>query len=152
MCRRMRQSRYRGIFSLDAAAALLVAAIAYASLSLILSAAAASSSSGAWGASSRLLSLRLSSFILGEAGAEAGGMGTGAYVKSGELDLSRLGTLGLQDFLSASGRRFASVAVLSKGKREFFSSAGDAQGREVFCTSRLALLNGQMARLEACIS
>ncbi len=152
MCRRMRQPRYRGIFSLDASAALLVATIAYASLSLILYSAATSSSSGAWGASSRLLSLRLSSFILGEAGAEQGGAGPGAYVKSAELDLSRLGKLGLREFLSSSGRRFASVAVFSREKQEFFSSAGDGQGREVFCTSRLALLGGKMARLEACIS
>ena len=152
MSKRTQRIRYRGFFSFDASAAVLIAVFAYASLSLLLSSAAASASSASSDASSRLLSLRFSSFILDDAGAHAGGFGTGAYVRSGELDIQRLGGLDLQGILAATGRKFASVSVSSQDGRVFSSSAGEAGGGEVFCTSRLALLSGSMARLEVCIS
>jgi len=152
MSKRTQRIRYRGFFSFDASAAILIAVFAYASLSLILSAVSSSASSASSDASLRLLSLRFSSFILDDAGAQGGGFGTGAYVRSGELDLQRLGGLDLRGILSATGRKFASVSVFSQDGQVFSSSAGEADGGEVFCTSRLALLWGSMARLEVCMS
>jgi len=153
MCKKTRQPRYSGFFSLDAAIALLIAVFAYVSLSLILSSAAASSSSGAHSVSSRLLSLRLSSLIMDEAGAESGGFGEGGYAKIGELDAQRLSALDLGAILSSTGRNFASVSLFSSEGRIFFSQAGQLPvGAEVFCTKRLALLSGEMARLEVCVS
>ena len=152
MSRKIRQIQYKGFFSFDAAAAILIAVFAYASLSLLLSASAASASSSSSDASSRLLSLRVSSFILDEAGAQQGGFGLGAYVKSGELDLQRLGELDLHGVLTSTSRKFASVSVFSQGGEEFSSSSGEAGANGVFCASRLALLSGKMARLEVCIA
>ena len=153
MRKKIRQARYKGFFSIDAAIALLIAAFAYVSLLLILSSAAASSSSGANAVSSRLLSLRLSSLIMDEDGAQTGGFGEGEYVKTGELDAGRLSALDLGALLSSTGRNFTSVSLFSSGEKVFFSQAGQLPAKaEVFCTKRLAIVSGKMARLEVCVS
>ncbi len=152
MSRKIRLAGLRAFFSLDASVALLLAALSYAIFSTLLLSASQGASSLAATNSMRLLSLRLSSFILDEAGAEAGGAGAGRYVRSGEISASSLQSIDLDSLRARLGLRFAGLAVFSQDGAEFSSQSGEKGEREVFCSSRLALFSGKISRLEVCVS
>jgi type II secretory pathway pseudopilin PulG len=152
MSRKIPQAGHKAFFSLDASLALLIAALSYALLSTLFLSAAQGASSSATSASMRLLSLRLSSFILDEAGAEAGGDGGSAYLKPGEISASSLQQAGIEPLRTKLGLRFASLSVFSQEGLEYFSQSGEKGEGGVFCTSRLALFSRKISRLEVCIS
>ena len=146
-----RKSRYRAFFSFDAGLAAVLAVFSFASFSLLLSAAAYSADAVSREASSSLLALRLSSFLLDEAGAEKYGWGSGAYVKAGELDLSRLQQMDLGSLLMQTGKSYVKIRVEQGGSEAFFAESGEKQA-QVYCATRLGLLGGEIAKLEACVS
>jgi len=140
----------RAFFSIDAAFALLIAAVSFSSFALLSQAAAENSASQSRWASGELLALRFSSFIL-EKAARQGESPTGGYRIENDLDLPKLSEIDLKGMLTQSGRNFAGIYLESEGGRLFGAEAGIFDG-EVFCARRLATLSGKTVRLEACIS
>jgi len=149
--RSCRQKASQAYFSIDSALAITIALFSFASFALILSSAAANASSGASQASSSLLALRFSSFVL-EKSALSGGAGPGAYRSENEIDVSRLGAIDLNDALLRTGRKFARISLKSRNGELFSAEQGERGGREVFCARRLAVSSGQICLLEACLS
>ena len=140
----------RAFFSFDAAFALLTAIFALFLFSLLASAASSSAHSQAAETSSSLLALRLSSLVMEEA-AQSGGEGRGSYRETGKLDDLRLREFDLQEILKRTGRAYASISVHG-GEGELLSSSAGTAAAEKFCASRLALLDGEIVRLEVCVS
>jgi hypothetical protein len=151
MCRGSKTNRYkRAFFSLDAALALAIAVAAFAALAQLSLSSASALRAQSEELSSSLLALRLSSYVADEAGAEVGGLG-GAYTAVGELELERLRSIDLQQILSQTNRRFASIRLKGNEGELFSSFAGEA-GDQTFCAARLALHSGEIVRLEVCVS
>jgi hypothetical protein len=150
MCRGAQQSRYRGYFSIDAGFALFIAVIAFSSFALLASSAASSAHSQSQGISSSLVALRFSSFVLEQAAASGAEPGNGAYSSTNELDISKLQGVDLDRMRSEAGKSYARVSV-GNGETEIFSSEAGIVGGEVFCARRLAILSGEIVRLEACL-
>lgn len=146
MCRETQQSRCKGYFSVDAALALVIVVFSYASFAFLASHAGASADEESRQISNSLLSLRFSSFLLEEAIVE----GAPGHSSINELDLSRFEELDLKEMLSGMGKNYAKVSV-SRKEGEVFSKWEGEAGEEVFCSNRLALLSGEIVRLEACI-
>lgn len=138
-------------FSLDAAAWLSVAILVFASFALLLSSAGKSAGSQASETSSSLLALRFSSYLLDEAACAGSGIGRGAYCSANEIDLQRLSSIDMQDLLERTGRGFIGVYLEDSEGAIFLAEQGQA-AEGVFCTSRLALVSGKMARMRACVS
>lgn len=151
MCKNFRQSRYSGYFSIDAAFALVIAVAAYSSFAHLAAAAASIADSQSREISSSLLALRFSSFVLEEASSGAGGVGTGGYASTNELDMAKLEGFDLNGVLARAGKDYAKISLKNAQGELFSASAGAAEG-EVFCAGRLALLSGEIVRLEACVS
>lgn len=139
----------RAFFSLDAALAMLLAVLATVSFSAMESSAAASADSSAREISGTNLALRLSNYVVDEAGAATGGAVPGEYVKPGEIDPERLSAIGLQEIVSGAGLKYAKISL--PGAQESFPpiSAGAEQG-EIFCVKRLVTLEKKPALMEVC--
>ena len=146
MCRETQQSRFRGYFSVDAALALVIVVFAYASFAYLASHAGASADEESRQISNSLVSLRFSSFLAEEAITK----GTEGHSSVNELDLSRLLDLDLKGMLKEMAKSYAKVSVGGR-EGEIFSKWEGEAGEEVFCSARLALLNGEIVRLEACL-
>ncbi len=144
-------SRSSAFFSFDAALALAVAVFSFALFSAMLAASAASASQGAHDTSGSLLSLRFSSYVLEQAAQVGFPAQAGSHYSASELDLARLGKIDLQQLLEDSGKEYASISLRGKGGQLFFAEAGES-GQEKYCSSRLALLFGEIVKLEACIA
>lgn len=151
MCKNSRQSRYDGYFSVDAAFALVIVIFAYSSFAGLASDAAAAADSQSREISSNLLALRFSSFILEEASLGAPGVGAGAHFSANELDIGKLQNFDLGGVLARSGKKYAKISVKNRQGEQFSASAG-AAGEEVFCAGRVAVLSGEIVRLEACLA
>lgn len=129
MCRKI-DAHMSAFWSVDAAFALVLAVAMFAMFSALLFSASASAMKGADETSGALLSARFSSYAL--ARMEMGG----------EIDL--------QGVLAQTGRKYASLRVADGNGDLSFASAGERSG-EMFCTARIAMIGGKMARLEACV-
>ncbi len=151
MCKNFWQSRYKGYFSIDAGFALVIVIFAYSSFAHLALASASIADSQSREISSSLIALRFSSFVLEEASTGAWGLGTASYSSANELDAAKLQSLDLNSVLARAEKRYAKIS-LKNGQGELFSaSAGTADG-EVFCAGRLAILSGEIVRLEACLA
>jgi hypothetical protein len=146
----MRQ-RKQAFFSLDAGLATVVVIFSFSSFALLAASAASSAASQSSETSSSLLALRFSSYILEKAAVSSEEYSAGAYYEANELDKEKLRTLDLGEILLKTGKKYASVSVEGENGEIFSSQAGE-QGNEKFCSSRLAILSGEIFRLEACIS
>ena len=151
MCKNFRQSRYKGYFSIDAGFALVIVVVAYSSFAHLVAASASIADSQSKEISSSLLALRFSSFVLEKASAGGGGLGTASYSSANELDMAKLEGFDLSGVLARVGKEYAKIAV-KNAQGELFSAYAGTAGGEVFCTGRLALLSGEIVRLEACLS
>ena len=152
MCKTKTASRSRRAFySLDAALALAIALLVFASFSSILSRNSSRLQSQARQESGELLALRLSSYILDSAAASGNEGAPGGYFSANELYIARLRAGGLQEILQKTGAGYASVSLVGSSGEIFSSSLGE-RGAEVFCAGRLALSSGEIVRLEACVS
>jgi len=144
-------SRSSGFFSIDASLALFIAALSFALFSALAAAAAASASSSARGEAGALLALRFSSYVLEQSAPAGFPSQPGAHYSANELDLGRLGAIDIGKLQAESGKGYASIRVEGSSGQLFFAESG-RQGAERFCAARLALLSGEIVRLEACIS
>lgn len=152
MCKAKMASRSRRAFhSLDAALALAIAVLAFAGFSLLLSGSSSRLQSQARQESGELLALRLSSYLLDAAAASGNQGAPGGYFSANEPDIARLQAVDLQGILQKTGADYASVSLLGSSGEIFSASSGE-QGKEAFCASRLALADGKIVRLEACVS
>ena len=146
----MHKRSLRAFFSIDAAFALLMVALAFIIFSLLASSAAAFASSSAAEVSKTNLALRLSSYIINDAAAQSGGIYPDNYVLPGELDTLKL-QMALDDLVSQGKVRFAKVTVKDgSGSVQPFSAG--TQADEAYCVQRLALISGELALLEVCVS
>jgi len=123
--RRAGAARKTGFWSIDAAFALVLSVAMFAIFSAILHAAGTGAARGADDAGGELLSARFSSYAL-------------SRLEAGEA-------VDLQALLSRTGRDYASLRV-----GDGFSEAG-VKGGSVYCTARLAFLDGKIEKMEACI-
>ncbi len=151
MCRNFRQSRYDGYFSIDAAFALVIVIFAYSSFAHLAFKAASVADSQSREISSSLLALRFSSFVLEEASVGGGVFGAEAHSSANELDIGKLQNFDLGKVLARTGKKYAKILV-KNSQGELFSASSGAVGEEVFCAGRLALLSGEIVRLEACLA
>ncbi len=143
-------AKLRAYFTIDAAFALLLAVFAYSSFAHLASSAGGRASAQSHEISSSLAALRFSSFVLEQAGA-GGGFGAGSYVSANEIDIGKLGTLDLGGLLARTGRDYAKISVRNGAGEVFLKETGEAN-EEVFCAKRLAILSGEIVKLEACLS
>ena len=127
---RRNDARYRAFWSIDAAFALVLCVAMFAMLSALLYSAGISAARGADDASGSLLSARFSSYALSQV---EGGNG-----------------VDLPSVLARTGRAYASLRMESDEGETMSDFAGEMPG-EVYCTQRIALREGKMIRLEACI-
>lgn len=114
-----------GFWPVDAAFALVLAVAMFAIFSAILYAAGSSAARGADDASGELLSARFSTYAL-------------QRLEAGE-------EIDLQALLAGVGRSYASLRA-----GDGFSEAG-VKGGSVYCTARLALVSGNITKVEACV-
>jgi len=122
--------RARAFWSIDAAFALVLSVAMFAMLSAMLHSASTRALGGADEASGTLLSARFSSYAL--ARVEGGG----------EVDL--------QSVLDNTGGKYASLRVAGAQGEISFAFAGEKAGG-IYCTQRLYVRGGRIAKLEACI-
>ena len=115
----------KGFWSIDAAFALVLAVAMFAIFSAILHAAGSSVARGAGEASGELLSARFSTYAL-------------QRLEAGE-------EIDLQALLVRVERNYASLRAGAG-----FSEAGVKNG-SVYCTARLALISGNITKVEACV-
>lgn len=151
MCKNFRQSRHKGYFSIDAAFALVIVIFAFSSFARLASEAASAADSQSREISSSLLALRFSSFVLEEASVGDGEFGAGAYSSANELGMDKLQNFDLDGVLARAGKKYAKISVKDP-QGELFSASSGAAGDEVFCAGRLAILSGEIVRLEACLA
>ena len=125
MCKADNAGRARAFWSIDAAFALVLAVAMFAMFSAVLRSAGMMASGGAEETSGALLSARFSSYALSQ-------------VEGGkEIDL--------QSILGQTGRGYASLRA-----GDGFAFAGEMNG-SIYCTVRLYVKEGRMARMEACV-
>ena len=117
-------------WSIDAAFALVLSVAMFAMLSAMLYSASTLALRGADRTSGALLSTRFSYYAL--ARMEAGK----------EIDL--------QAVLAETGRRYSSLRTADSARELSFASAGE-KTPDIYCSQRLYVQNGRIAKLEACI-
>ncbi len=122
MCR---SDARQAFWSIDAAFALVLAVAMFALFSMLLYAAGITATQGAGTISGEFLSSRFSSYALSQ--------------------IDSLEQVDLQLVLEGTGREYASLRVGDE-----FAYAGKESG-VVYCTQRLAVKEGKIVKLEACI-
>lgn len=146
-----RRRHSKAFFSLDASFAIFIAVLLFTSFAMLANSSAMLAKSYAKEISGTNAALRLSSYVLNEAAAQRGGPASDPYVKPGEIDTDRLGSIDLDAITARSGIPFASISVTGAAMEEASVSAGSRQP-ENFCVQRLALLDGGPALLKVCIA
>ncbi len=131
-----------------------MAIVAFSAFAALSSAAALHAKAEANEVSGRLLSLRLSSFLLEQGAVSSGDSYGGGYFSANELDLEKLRSLDLRPLLLQIGKSHLKVSLDVGGGEIFSAEAGEGASAqpEAFCTARLALISGKISRLEACVS
>ena len=129
MCKANRARRH-AFWSIDAAFALVLSVAMFAMFSALLHSAGMHVLRGADETSGILLSARFSSYAL-------------AQIEGGkEVDL--------QAVLGQTGRKYASLRMADSDEELSFAFSGEKTD-DIYCTRRLDVREGRMARLEACI-
>ena len=116
----------KAFFSFDAAMALVLAVFSFVSLASIGQSSALFAQSDSLEVFGTNLALRLSTYVLSEAGAQTGGgmqSLSATYILPGELDIAKLPLI-LPDLLSKSGHDYASISVEGKLLLRLAFSAG----------------------------
>ena len=130
----------RAFFSFDAAMAMVLAVFSFVSLAAIGQSSALFAESDSLEISGANLALRLSTYVLGEDGAQTGGGNefiSATYVLPGVLDLEKLPAVP-QGLLAKSGRDYVSVSVEGNSFPRRESEAG-SRSSKTYCAKRLAL-------------
>ena len=130
MCKANNAWHARAFWSIDAAFALVMSVAMFAMFSAMLYSAGKMALDGADETSGALLSARFSSYALSQ-------MDGG-----NEVDL--------QSVLEKTGRKYASLRADGSAGMLSFAFSGE-KTRDVYCSQRLYVRDGRMARLEACI-
>ena len=129
MCKKNEPDR-RAFWSIDAAFAIVLTVAMFAMLSALLYSAGISAGKGADETSGTLLSARFSSYALSRMEAE--------------------NDIGLKSILGRTGRNYTSLRTANADGETSFDSAGEKPD-EIYCTRRIAIRDGKMMRLEACV-
>ncbi len=145
-------SRYsQAFFSIDATFALLTAISMFIMLSAIVFAAGLSAKSQAGEARAENLALRFSSFVL-EKTSEGGTIGKD-FTSINEISRGRFDSFFSENDISGTGASFARIRLVDAGGGLISEKINGAGAPAILhCVPRLALLDGEMVRLEACIS
>jgi len=124
-------------FSFDAAFAILLAVIAFTSFGLLQRSAVSFAADAAQQTVMVNRALRLSSYIVNEAGVPSGGAQPDTYVESGQLDVSAISRIDLQTMAQRFGVDSASITVRDESSTLFSSPPLISQ--QPYCVQRLAL-------------
>lgn len=144
--RALSQSEKQAFFSIDASFAFLAALFSFALFSTALLFAASAAASQSKQAELDNLALRLSSYALDKSAS-----GDGEYGLVNEVDLQKFDALQYGPVPPSPGASYIRLTV-SGGRMAPRSAEYGVSGGEVHCARRLALVEGDFAILEACIS
>jgi len=134
--------------------ALLVAILSFVILSSALFASALTAKSQAKDVSYENLALRFSSFALDSMAVVSGKADAGGFASQNEIDAHKFSSFPIDSAIARAGAAYGSIRIVGQDGAEPLpprsSGAGNAAG--IYCAQRLALMDGKIVRLEACIS
>lgn len=138
-------------FSIDATFAILIAISTFAMLSAIVFTAGILAKSQAGEIRAENMALRFSSFVLEMA--SEGGTQNRSFASANEMNMGKFDSFFQDNGIGVPGASFARIRLVgSGGKTIAEESAGTAPPGNLHCVPRLALLEGKIVELEACIS
>lgn len=149
----MESSRHsRAFFSIDASFAFLTAVFIFVAFSAALISAALAAQSQSSEIVSENRALRFSSHVLELTAVSGGGLFDGHYMAN-EINRQEFESFDLPSAMGRMNASFASIKLAISGGGEIAPPAsGTPSSKGIYCARRLAVFEGQAARLEACIS
>ncbi|MFA6490219.1 MAG: hypothetical protein WCT52_06125 [Candidatus Micrarchaeia archaeon] len=149
----MESSRHsRAFFSIDASFAFLTAVFIFVAFSAALISSALTAQSQSSEIASENRALRFSSYVLERTAVSGGGQFDGHYMAN-EIDAGKFLSFDLPSAMGRMNASFASIKLaISSGGELAPPASGSPSPKGTYCVERLAVFEGQAARLEACIS
>lgn len=144
----------RGLFSFDAAFALSFALAAFAMFAWLSFSAAGIAERKSGEISDSLFALRLSSFVLEGGAAGVRNESPGAHFVMGGVSEESADAKRVFPKVLESGRSYVRISAYGESGEEILSSSEGKAAADagIFCSRRLAIMDGSPARLEVCVS
>ena len=142
----------RAFFSIDASFAFITAVSLFAMLLSVLFCAAITAKSQSSDIASENLALRFSSFALDSISVSGGNPSLDGYVSVNEIDGAKFISFNGNGAMQRVGASYASLRLTGKGGQAGFQEFGAKNNSALYCAKRLAVMGGEIVRLDACIS